>query len=55
MKQEDCLAWLKRHIIDFKQAYLYTLSADFHVLTSKKGASNNSQKATYNVFWRLFT
>lgn len=37
LRPEACFAWLKQHIPLFKQTYLYTSSADYHVLTSKKG------------------
>lgn len=34
---EACLAWLKNKVSDYKQTYLYTASADYHLLSGKKG------------------
>lgn len=37
LSEEECFNWLKQHLEDFKQSFFYTLSADYHVLLSKKG------------------
>lgn len=36
LQRDACIAWLKLYILDFKQTYLYTTSADYHVLIGKK-------------------
>jgi SAM-dependent methyltransferase len=37
LPKEDCLNWLIRHIDHFKQTFVYTTSADYHLLVGKKG------------------
>ncbi len=36
LSKQNCLNWLKQHLSDFKQTFLYTADADYHVLVSKK-------------------
>lgn len=35
--KEDCLNWLLQRLEEFKQTFLYTKSADYHILLGKKG------------------
>jgi SAM-dependent methyltransferase len=37
VSREDCLSWLKQHFHAFKQTFLYTSDADYHLLVGKKG------------------
>ncbi len=46
---EQCLNWLKNHVNDFKQTYLYTTQADYHLLIGKKGNSTLLKKAPSKV------
>jgi SAM-dependent methyltransferase len=56
LSKTDCLAWLKGHIVLYKQTFLYTVSADYHLLTGKKGnltllkkpPSKSSQRMIHN-------
>lgn len=53
---ENCLEWLKSHFHDFKQTFLYTTVADYHLLVGKKGnitlltkkPTKNSQNLAHN-------
>lgn len=36
LSSENCLGWMKKHLNDFKQTFLYTTSADYHLLLGKK-------------------
>lgn len=46
---EMCLSWLKQHFTDFKQTYLYTREADYHLLIGKKGNATCLRKAPSKV------
>jgi Methyltransferase domain len=35
--KEECLHWMTDHLSDFKQTFVYTASADYHILLGKKG------------------
>lgn len=45
VQDADCLIWFKRHLQEFKQIFLYTPSADYHVLVGKKGNFTLLKKA----------
>lgn len=36
LAREECLQWFKQHLADFKQSFLYTTTADYHLLIGKK-------------------
>jgi SAM-dependent methyltransferase len=42
---EDCVNWLKQHVGDFKQTFLYTGLADYQLLVGKKGHVTLLKKA----------
>lgn len=37
LSKKECLNWLKQHLHDFKQTFLYASSVDYHILLGKKG------------------
>lgn len=36
LSKEECVVWLTQHLLDFKQSFLYTTTADYQVLVGKK-------------------
>lgn len=45
LKKEQCVAWLKNHVHQFKQSFFYSPTGDYHLLIGKKGNMKLMKKA----------
>ena len=45
LSKKECLNWFLQHLSEFKQTFVYTTSADYHILLSKKGNITLLKKA----------